>query len=175
MRRGHRSGCYRLFHAPRRRSHPNLVHFDRVWAIIKPNLVDFDRVWGYIPLGRTLILFVRGRGGRAGPWPAPPASAPAMAYADAALKAQAQRAIDAAATDGLYLPVDQGMTGFRGVILNANKGQGRPPRKMPYRARLTEVAKPCKRILGSWFGTAEEAALDRAKMLKSHPGKYKDP
>ena len=107
--------------------------------------------------------------------PAPPASAPAMAYADAALKAQAQRAIDAAATDGLYLPVDQGMTGFRGVILNANKGQGKPPRKMPYRARLTEVAKPCKRILGSWFGTAEEAALDRAKMLKSHPGKYKDP
>jgi hypothetical protein len=107
--------------------------------------------------------------------PAPSAGAPAIAYEDAALKVQAQRAIDAATTDGLYLPVDQGMTGFRGVILNANKGKGQPPRKKPYRARLTEVSKPCKRILGSWFGTAEEAALDRAKMLKSHPGKYKDP
>ena len=105
----------------------------------------------------------------------PPAGAPAIAYEDAALKAQAQRAIDAAATDGLYLPVDQGMTGFRGVIFNANKGKGKPPRKKPYQARLTEVSKPCKRILGSRFGTAEEAALDRAKMLKSHPGKYKDP
>ena len=30
-------------------------------------------------------------------------------------------------------------------------------------------------LIGSWFGTAEEAALDRAKMLKSYPGKYKDP
>ena len=39
----------------------------------------------------------------------PPAGAPAIAYEDAALKAQAQRVIDAAATDGLYLPVDQGM------------------------------------------------------------------
>ena len=35
--------------------------------------------------------------------------APEIAYEDAALKAQAQRVIDAAATDGLYLPVDQGM------------------------------------------------------------------
>ena len=101
--------------------------------------------------------------------------APEIAYEDAALKAQAQRAIDAAATDGLYLPVDQGMTGFRGVVFSANKGKGKPPRKKPYQARLTEVSKPCKRILGSRFGTAEEAALDRAKMLKSHPGKYKDP
>ena len=106
---------------------------------------------------------------------APPAGAPEIAYEDAALNAQAQHAIDAAASDGLYLPVDQGMTGFRGVLINANKGRGLPPRKKPYRARLTEVSKPCKRVLGSWFGTAEEAALDRAKMLKSHPGKYKDP
>ena len=95
--------------------------------------------------------------------------------ANGPLKFQAQHAIDAAASDGLYLPVDQGMAGFRGVLINANKGRGLPPRKKPYRARLTEVSKPCKRVLGSWFGTAEEAALDRAKMLKSHPGKYKDP
>jgi len=31
----------------------------------------------------------------------------AIAYDDAALNAQAQRAINDAATDGLYLPIDQ--------------------------------------------------------------------
>jgi hypothetical protein len=84
------------------------------------------------------------------------------------------RAIDTAATDGLYLPVDQCMTGYRGVIYNANKGPGKKPSKKPYQARLTE-ASTRKRVLGGRFGTAEEAALDRAKMLKSHPNKYKDP
>jgi hypothetical protein len=72
------------------------------------------------------------------------------------------------------LPVDQCVTGYRGVIFNANKGTGKKPRKKPYQARLTE-ASTRKRVLGGRFGTAEEAALDRAKMLKSHPNKYKDP
>tara|TARA_B110000196_G_scaffold262414_1_gene234262 strand:+ start:600 stop:1916 length:1317 start_codon:yes stop_codon:yes gene_type:complete len=104
----------------------------------------------------------------------PPASATAIAYDDVALNAQAQRAIDTATADGLYLPVDQCVTGYRGVIFNANKGTGMKPRKKPYQARLTE-ASTRKRVLGGRFGTAEEAALDRAKMLKSHPNKYKDP
>jgi len=86
----------------------------------------------------------------------PPASATAIAYDDVALNAQAQRAIDTAATDGLYLPVDQCVTGYRGVIFNANKGTGKKPRKKPYQARLTE-ASTRKRVLGGRFGTAEEA------------------
>ena len=102
----------------------------------------------------------------------PPAGAPPIAYGDATLDYQARHALGVATTDGLSLPNDQSMSGYRGVIFNANAGTGRAPKKRPYQARLTEVSSN-KRIAHGRYGTAEEAALERAKLLKSNPGRYK--
>ena len=102
----------------------------------------------------------------------PSAGAPPIAYGDATLDDQARHALDVATTDGLSLPNDQSMSGYRGVIFNANAGTGRAPKKRPYQARLTEVSSN-KRIVHGRYGTAEEAALERAKLLKSNPGRYK--
>ena len=54
----------------------------------------------------------------------PPAGATAIAYDDVTLNAQAQHAIDIAASLGLDLPIDQSSSGYYGVICNANAGKG---------------------------------------------------
>ena len=78
-----------------------------------------------------------------------------------------------ASSVGLDLPIDQSSTGYHGVICNANAGKGRPPWKMPYQARVTDIEANIRIVHGLRFATAEEAALERAKLLKSNPNKYK--
>ena len=108
----------------------------------------------------------------------PPAGATAIAYDNVTLNAQAQHALDIAASDGLNLPIDKSKSGYHGILSNANAGKdkagnNKPPRKNPYQARVTNVSTMQRFAHGPRFATAEEAALARAKLLKSHPNKYK--
>ena len=108
----------------------------------------------------------------------PPAGATAIAYDNVTLNAQAQHALDIAASDGLNLPIDKSKSGYHGILFNANAGKdkagnNKPPRKNPYQARVTNVSTMQRFAHGPRFATAEEAALARAKLLKSHPNKYK--
>ena len=61
------------------------------------------------------------------------------------------------------------------VIFNANQGKDKPPRKRPYQARVTELStnEEANYTRPPRFASAEEATLERAKLVKSHPNKYK--
>ena len=107
----------------------------------------------------------------------PPAGATVIAYDNATLNAQALRALDIAASEGLNLPIDKSLSGYHGIIFNANPGKdkagnNKPPRKTPYQVRVTNISTKARCAHGR-FATAEEAALARAKLLKANPNKYK--
>ena len=94
---------------------------------------------------------------------------PPSAYNDSSISNAAQVALNEAVHYGLTLQRAATTTGFSGVIHNADKGGGKESAK-PYRVRVCDVSTN-KRCFASSWSSAEEAALERAKLLRS--GKYK--
>ena len=99
-----------------------------------------------------------------------PAPAPAVSN----LSAEAQNALQSAEAAGLTLERNKSATGFCGVVCNANAGKGKI-RAKPFQARLYVISSSGHkraRVNRGSFGTAEEAALHYAWLLKHESNSY---
>lgn len=83
----------------------------------------------------------------------------------------AQRALQAASEEGLFLERNLFASGFRGVTYNSNNGHGNPKAK-PFSVRLRLTANQQKRVSRGSFGTAEEAALHYARLIRDEGDTY---
>ena len=91
---------------------------------------------------------------------------PSAATDTSCISAAARAALDEAAREGLTLQCANTNTGYSGVVHNAAKGDGKKASK-PYRVRVYDVHAK-KRTFPSRWSSAEEAALERAKLLRSN-------
>ena len=91
--------------------------------------------------------------------PLPSAASDTSGISDAA-----QPGLDEAAREGLSLERANTFTGFSGVVYNAAKGGGKEASK-PFRVRVYDVHAQKRRFPSRW-SSAEEAALERAKLLR---------
>lgn len=99
-----------------------------------------------------------------------PAPAPAVSN----LSVEAQSALQSAEAEGLTLERNTSATGFCGVVCNANAGKGKI-RAKPFQARLYVINSSSNkraRVNRGYFGSAEEAALHYAWLLKHESNSY---